>query len=152
MINELMRMRNLGRYVVALESLNPENIDILVTLVAEDVVFFDPFNDTQGKKAFHKIFSDMLLKMKSHDFHVTQTAISAPVEGVSIAFLKWELDAVISKSLGGSWHVKGCSEIHFSPQGLVTAHIDFWDVGRDFYEKIPIFGKLVRFIRGRLKS
>jgi len=152
MINELMRLRNLGRYVVALESLDLENVDALVTLVAEDVIFFDPFNDIQGKNAYRKIFSDMLRNMENHDFRVTQTAMSAPVEGVSIAFLKWELDAVISKFLGGSWHVEGCSEIRFSPEGLVTAHIDFWDVGRDFYEKIPVLGKLVRFIRSRLKS
>jgi steroid Delta-isomerase len=140
------------RYISALESLRPESVDLLVALVADEVIFLDPFNDTQGKKAFRKVFSDMLLHMEQHEFRVIQKSPSISTKEGSIYFLKWELDAVITKRLGGDWHIEGCSEIHFSSKGLVTVHIDFWDVGRGFYEKIPALGWVIRFIRGRLKS
>ena len=43
------------------------------------------------------------------------------------------------------------SEVIFNEQGMVIEHIDYWDSGEQFYEKIPIIGGLLRIIKNRLK-
>jgi steroid delta-isomerase len=47
--------------------------------------------------------------------------------------------------------ITGMSEIHFAPDGRISEHIDHWDSGGQFYERIPVLGWLIRLVRKRLE-
>ena len=65
----------------------------------------------------------------------------------SAALIRWDLDGVLG---GTPWHVSGMSELRLSDDGRVSLHIDHWDSGRQFFERLPLIGWLLRQIRRRL--
>jgi steroid Delta-isomerase len=44
------------------------------------------------------------------------------------------------------------SELTFDSDGKVARHIDYWDAGKHFYEKLPLLGALLRAIRRRVAA
>ena len=51
---------------------------------------------------------------------------------------------------GEEFTVSGVSEIHFDG-GLVRYHRDYFDMGEFIYERLPVFGRIVRLIKERLE-
>ena len=37
--------------------------------------------------------------------------------------------------------------VHFDAQGRVTLHRDYWDTAEELYEKLPVLGRLMRWLR-----
>jgi hypothetical protein len=35
------------------------------------------------------------------------------------------------------------------PQGLIVLHRDYWDAAEELYEKLPVVGALMRWLRRR---
>jgi hypothetical protein len=58
------------------------------------------------------------------------------------------------KSLRGSGPqvILGASRLVFSAQGLVTLHRDYWDAAEELYEKLPLVGGLMRWLKRRANS
>jgi hypothetical protein len=48
--------------------------------------------------------------------------------------------------------VRGATHIAFNSQGLVTLHRDYWDVAEELYEKLPVLGALMRWLKRRARS
>jgi hypothetical protein len=40
----------------------------------------------------------------------------------------------------------------FDAQGLVTLHRDYWDAAEELYEKLPVVGALMRWLKRRANS
>jgi steroid delta-isomerase len=119
----------LARYAALLETLDRERLDELCALVSDDVHFRDPFNDCHGRKAFRAVFSDMLNKLEEVNFEVIERvwARRNGDAGVSVALIRWQLNARLAAIGNQPWSVPGCSEVHFTANGLVSAHLDYWD-------------------------
>jgi hypothetical protein len=43
------------------------------------------------------------------------------------------------------------TELHFTPQGLISLHQDHWDAGQHFYQKLPVIGAIIRFIKRKIQ-
>ena len=48
--------------------------------------------------------------------------------------------------------VRGASHLVLDAQGLVTLHRDYWDATEELYEKLPVVGALMRWLKQRANS
>ncbi len=48
--------------------------------------------------------------------------------------------------------VRGASLLVLDGPGLVTLHRDYWDAAEELYEKLPVVGALMRWLRRRANS
>ena len=48
--------------------------------------------------------------------------------------------------------IRGASHLKFDQQGRVVWHRDYWDAAEELYEKLPVIGWLMRFLKGKLAA
>jgi steroid delta-isomerase len=135
----------LKRYAEFFESLTADRLASFDRVMTDDVRFTDPFNSVQGLERVRGVFADMYTQMSDARFTVTHAAMAEDGSGL----LRWELDGRMQRN-GESWHVEGMSHVRFAPDGRVCEHIDHWDAARQFYERLPVIGWLLRRIRARV--
>lgn len=131
-------------YIRFYETMTPESLAHLADVVSPDIHFVDPFNDVVGVDDMRRILQKMFADLAEPRFAVTHCAWDG-----ALCFLRWRFTA-LSKDKGESWTIDGMSELRFAPDGRVASHIDHWDAGRQFYERLPLLGGILRFIRRRL--
>lgn len=132
-----------ARYVAFFESLTPEAVDRLPEVATEDIHFVDPFNDVVGMAALKRVFLGMYKDLDDPRFRVTHRAFDGDV-----CFLRWEFTGRVRR-LKRDWPIVGMTELRFADDGRVREHIDHWDAGRQFHERLPGIGALVRWVRRR---
>jgi hypothetical protein len=140
-----MTETDLKRYADYFEQLNADNLSQLVTVMSEDVHFVDPFNDVHGLEAVERIFRHMFTSLQDAKFRVTHAAVTGGSEPIGL--IRWELSSLLN---GKPYNIIGMSEVGFAADGRVNSHIDHWDAGQQFYERLPVIGWLLRTIRARL--
>lgn len=133
-------------YIAVFETLTPERLDELIGLCAEDVRFVDPFNNVRGRSRFRAVFAKMFADVADVSVQVTDWAVSGHT-----AYLRWKF-AFRPRKSDRLWTIDGMSELHFDSAGSLRAHIDHWDAARQFYEKLPVIGRVLRWIRRRLAA
>ena len=130
------------------ETLTPHSIPVLGKLYDARARFKDPFNDVQGLGAIEKIFEHMFVALISPRFVVTGRVVQG-----NQCFLTWEFRFCFRNFKQGTEQViLGASHLVFSPQGRVTLHRDYWDAAEELYEKLPLVGGLMRWLKKRANS
>jgi hypothetical protein len=136
------------RLVGYFESLSPDSVAQLGTLYAPAARFTDPFNDVTGLPAIERIFAHMFVALKHPRFVVTEQVVQGQQ-----CFLTWEFRfAFKSYKPGVEQVILGASHLKFSPEGLVTLHRDYWDAAQELYEKLPLVGSLMRWLKKRVNN
>jgi steroid delta-isomerase len=130
------------RYRQYLETLTPETLDSLGDYVSDNVRFADPFNDVTGVDAMLRVFRHMFETVGPVAFHVTHAACDG-----ATCLMSWQFSATLR---GKPWVFYGTSVIRFDTGGKVIEHIDHWDAAGAFYERLPVIGQLLTWLRGRL--
>lgn len=136
---------DLQRYTEFFEQLSPDSLNRLASVMTEDIHFVDPFNDVTGLEQVEEIFRHMFSSLDNPSFVVTHAAMSGGPEPRGL--IRWELNSVLK---GQPYNIVGMSEIRFADDGRVKSHIDHWDAAKQFYERLPIVGWLLRMIRSRM--
>ncbi|WP_439535463.1 nuclear transport factor 2 family protein [Methyloversatilis sp.] len=134
-----LRLRTL---IAAFESLTPDTVDALAALYAADARFRDPFNDVRGRAAVARIFSHMFEQVGAPRFEVH----SAMSEG-DAAWLDWTMHFTMR---GQALQIVGATRLCFDDAGCVAEHRDYWDAAQELYEKLPVIGGAMRWLRRRL--
>jgi ketosteroid isomerase-like protein len=130
------------------EALNPASVAELARYYASDARFKDPFNDVRGTPAIEKIFGHMFEALEEPHFVVTGQV----VQGLQ-CFMTWEFRFGFKRFQQGQTQcILGASHLVFSEQGLVTLHRDYWDAAEELYEKLPLVGSLMRWLKRRANS
>ena len=136
------------RVVAFFETLAPADVAALGRLYAADARFKDPFNEVQGVPAIERIFGHMFTALNQPRFVVTGRVVQGPQ-----CFLTWDfLFAFRNFDKGVTQTVRGASHLVFNDQGLVTLHRDYWDAAEELYEKLPVVGSLMRWLKKRANS
>lgn len=136
------------RVVAFFETLAPADVAALGHLYAADARFKDPFNEVQGLPAIRHIFEHMFVALEQPRFVVTGRVVQGQQ-----CFLTWEfLFAFRNFHKGTPQTVRGASHLVFDGQGLVTLHRDYWDAAEELYEKLPMVGGLMRWLKKRANS
>lgn len=126
------------------ERLTPAELARLGEVYAPHASFKDPFNEVHGVDAIRAIFEHMYRALEAPRFVVTR-AVS---EGDD-AFLTWDFHFV---ARGTALTVRGATHLRFAPDGRVAVHRDYWDAAEELYEKLPVLGALMRWLRRRAQS
>jgi hypothetical protein len=69
------------------------------------------------------------------------------------AFLTWEFRFRFKRFDTTTLQaVRGASHVVFNEQGLVTLHRDYWDAAEELYEKLPVLGGVMRWLKKRANT
>ncbi|MGL4575747.1 MAG: nuclear transport factor 2 family protein [Burkholderiaceae bacterium] len=128
------------------ENLSRDKVSLLRELYAQDAWFKDPFNEVTGIEAICKIFDHMFDQVQNPRFVVKDAVAQGPD-----AFLTWDF-LFDNVRMGGAQTVRGASHLKFDTAGKITYHRDYWDVAEELYEKIPLLGAFMRFVKRRANA
>ncbi len=128
------------------ESLSLQSVDQLTNLYAKDALFKDPFNEVTGHDAIKHIFLHMFTQVDNPRF-----VISSVLEDDRHASLTWEFQFQFKSSPNQSEIIKGCTWFTFNEHDLITEHRDYWDAAEELYEKLPLIGSLMKWLKKRAK-
>ena len=130
------------------EALTPAALATLDTLYAADARFKDPFNDVHGIPAIHHIFAHMYRSLENPRFRIT-----GRIEQGAQCFLTWEFHFAFKRfQTGQAQCILGGSHLVLNAQGLISLHRDYWDAAEELYEKLPLVGGLMRWLKRRSNS
>jgi hypothetical protein len=130
------------------EALSPQSVSQLHTVYDAQARFKDPFNEVQGLPEIERIFRHMYVALDQPHFVVTGQV----VDGTQ-AFLTWEFRFRFKRFDTTTLQaVRGASHVVFNEQGLVTVHRDYWDAAEELYEKLPVLGGVMRWLKKRANT
>jgi len=135
------------RVVEFFESLSVEDLARLGELYAHDAFFKDPFNEVRGLAPIEAIFAHMFRSLDGPRFVVHD----AVVQGDQ-CFLSWDFVFRLRRSGGEALTVRGASHLRFGSDGRITSHRDYWDAAEELYEKLPLLGALMRWLKRRVNA
>ena len=129
-------------------ALSPQDVERLGDFYTDDIWFKDPFNEVRGLTQVQRIFRHMYVAL-----HEPRFVITGRIVGAGECFLSWEFrfrfrrfDTVTLQT------VRGATHLVYNDQGLAVLHRDYWDVAEEMYEKLPVLGGLMRWLKARARS
>ena len=136
------------RLVHFFEQLKPQDLNRLPEIYSPQAHFKDPFNEVQGLAEIERIFAHMFEALDSPHFIVTERIVQD-----NKCFLVWDFRFRFKRFDTTSWQtVRGGTHLLFNEAGLVTLHRDYWDAAEELYEKLPLVGGLMRWLKRRANS
>jgi steroid delta-isomerase len=143
MMSEPHRSEHLRSLVEFFENINPQNVDEILTRYSANAYFKDPFNEVNQVQAIHSIFQHMFQQVEKPRFVVTSV-----IESGNEAFIAWDFLFEMSRFKKGQQQCcKGSSHLRFELSGQVIYHRDYWDTSEELYEKIPVLGSVMRWLK-----
>lgn len=135
--------RALPEVIRFFEQLSPADLTRIDAVYAPEARFRDPFSDVQGIGAITGIFAHMFERLDAPRFVI----LDRIAEG-DRAFLTWDFEFRFRRgSPTGLQRIHGGSLLRFDAGGRITVHRDYWDAAEGLYEKLPILGALMRWLR-----
>jgi hypothetical protein len=136
------------RLVQFFEQLKPQDLQRLSEIYSLQARFKDPFNEVQGLAEIERIFAHMFVALDSPHFIVTERIVQD-----NKCFLVWDFRFRFRRFDTTGWQtVRGGTHLVFNEAGLVTLHRDYWDAAEELYEKLPVVGGLMRWLKRRANS
>jgi len=137
-----------ARVVAFFEALTPQSVADIPSYYATSARFKDPFNDVTGLRAIEGIFAHMFVALESPRFVVKEQIVQGQQ-----CFLTWEFRFRFKNFQQSQEQViLGGSHLVFAADGLVTLHRDYWDAAEELYEKLPVVGSVMRWLKKRANS
>ena len=126
------------------EQLTAEKLGQLSHYYNATATFKDPFNEVAGIASITQIFEHMYRKLDGPCFVIHDRVVSG-----KDAFLTWDF---VFRFKGGSAQqtVRGASHLRFDDAGLISMHRDYWDAAEELYEKLPLVGTLMRWLKRKI--
>ncbi len=138
--------QDLERLVHFFEQLTPADLGRIADLYAPGARFKDPFNEVQGTPAITRIFQHMFESLHEPRFVVTQRLLQGRE-----AFLCWDFHFRFKSFRSQELQtIRGATQLRFDAQGKVELHRDYWDAAEELYEKLPLLGGLLRWLKRRV--
>lgn len=139
---------DIDRIVRVFEALSESTLGELGTIYAPDAHFADPFQAVHGIDAIEQVFRHMFATLAHPRFVVTGSVVQADQ-----CVLLWDFRfrfrsfrTQVDQSLPGVSHLR------LDGQGRITHHQDYWDAAHGLYQKMPLIGALMRWLRKRVNS
>jgi len=134
------------RIIVWFEALSAADLPQLGAFYADDAYFKDPFNELRGVARITAVFAHMFATLEQPRFVIRE----AITEGDQ-CFLTWDFLFAIPRWPDKTITVRGGSHLRLDASGRIQMHRDYWDVAEELYEKLPILGGLMRWLKARAK-
>ena len=127
------------------ETLNQETTLLaFAEIYARDVYFKDPFNQTHGVPAVYEIFQEMYMTLDTPRFEILEC-----VDKGQVAYVKWRF-IFYFKGKSEEQGFEGVSRLTVNAEDKIVSHIDYWDAAEQVYEKIPLIGSILRYLKRKI--
>ncbi len=136
-----------ARLIDFFEGLKREDLPRLGEFYADDARFKDPFNEVQGVAAIRAVFEHMYRALDEPRFVVHDTVAQGEQ-----CFLTWDFLFRFRRFRDELQTVRGGSHLRFAADGRIAMHRDYWDAAEELYEKLPLVGSLMRWLKRRANS
>jgi len=152
-LGEVTMALNLNdKYAVATEKafngLNKNTVDKLDEYYDKDAVFQDPVSRNEGIEKIKRYYAHQYENVKSIRFDFSSIIREGDTQS-AVWVMKVEHPAINN---GKEFTLDGHSLIRFNLQtGKVVFHRDYFDMGEFVYEKIPVLGSIIRFVKNKMK-
>jgi hypothetical protein len=136
-----------GRIAQFFETLSPAAVQQLGSIYTPDAYFKDPFNEVRGEPAIAAIFRHMYVALDAPRFVVTGQVVQG-----GACFLVWDFKFFFKgqQAKGGKEQtVRGTSHLKLAGDGRICYHRDYWDAAEELYEKLPVLGSFMRWLKRR---
>jgi hypothetical protein len=124
-------------------TLTLETVAQVSDIYSADAYFKDPFNEVRGVEPITRLFAHMFDQVDAPRFTLKDTL----VDGDQV-FLTWDFHFRRRRS-AVEMTIRGGSHLRFNGAGQVAFHRDYWDAAEELYEKLPVLGSLMRWLRRR---
>lgn len=134
-------------------AVNADTMDLLGEFYAADVVFQDPLVTLEGLPALRAHYEKLYRNVGS--IHFDFSAIIGQQEDGHQSYAAFWTMTMSAEGLNGGDPVvvPGSSHIRFrNRDNLVVYHRDYFDMGRLVYEHVPLVGRVIGHIKGRLQD
>ena len=98
----------------------------------------------QGVAAIQRVFEHMFESLDGPRF-VIRDAI---VQGDQ-CFLSWDFSFRMKRFNRDMQRIHGGSHLQLSADGRIALQRDYWDAAEELYEKLPVLGVLMRWLKRR---
>ncbi len=130
------------------ETISEASISKLPQYYAEDAYFKDPFNEVRGIKKIQHIFEHMYIALDKPRFIIISTIVEN-----NACFLVWDFKFYMKKyNKTKEQIIRGSSHLILNAEGKIISHRDYWDAAEELYEKLPLVGALMRWLKKRANS
>jgi hypothetical protein len=126
------------------ETLSPQSVAQIGSIYASGAYFKDPFNEVCGVAAIERIFRHMFEQVDAPRFVIHDAVIQGDQ-----GFVTWDFIFRMRRLGRTEQVIRGASHLRFDGAGRVVFHRDYWDAAEELYEKLPVLGGLMRFLRRR---
>jgi ketosteroid isomerase-like protein len=133
-----------ARIVALFEAFTPADVERLGAFYTLDARFKDPFNDVQGLPAVQQVYRHMFVALDAPRFVVRDILVQGDQ-----CFLTWDFLFHFKRYSRAPQTVRGSSHLKLDAFGLIADHRDYWDAAEELYEKLPVLGGLMRWLRRR---
>lgn len=129
------------------EQLSVQSLTELDRIYAQDVEFIDPVGTHFGLKSLHSYFLNLLSACQDCRFELTCVD-----ETEHSHYVSWLMHYRHPRINGGrTVHLSGISQLRIE-QGKICYQRDYYDLGAMLYEHVPLLGRLIVWMKGRLKA
>jgi predicted heme/steroid binding protein len=134
--------------VTYFETLTEASVSKLPDYYVEDAYFKDPFNEVRGVKYIQHIFAHMYTALDKPRFIITSRIVED-----NTCFLVWDFKFYMKKyDKTKEQTIRGGSHLILNAEGKIVSHRDYWDAAEELYEKLPVVGALMRWLKKRANS
>lgn len=141
----------LQQFATGFASLNKDNLARVAELYSADILFQDPLHRIHGLADLRAYYEQLYANVSElrFDFHgYDQTGYDQVASGEG--YLRWTMHYRHPRLEGGRpLQLEGCSYLRWRDD-KVYHHHDYFDAGALLYEHLPLFGALIRWLKGRL--
>jgi hypothetical protein len=114
---------------------------------APEAYFRDPFHEVSGIDAIEKYFVASTETIQQCTFDMEDVARHR-----RNYYFRWTMHLKTKRDPEHPIESIGITHVRFDDKGRVVFHQDYWDAGTVVYEKIPVLGSLVRFVKARIRG
>lgn len=135
-----------ARIVRLFETLAPADVARLGEHYDADAFFKDPFNEVRGVAAIQGVFTHMFESLDEPRFVVVDVVVQG-----DDCFLTWDFLFRMRRFDRRLQTVRGATHLRWGADGRIALHRDYWDAAEELYEKLPVLGTLMRWLKRRAR-
>ena len=134
------------------ETLAPSHVAQLSQWYTPEARFKDPFKQVQGVEPIAAIFQHMFEVLENPRFIITNRILES-----NQCFVVWDfVFRYKTMQRGVDQQIHGGSHLVFKAgdDGVwrIDLHRDYWDAAEEMYEKFPVIGSLMRWLKNKVNS
>jgi ketosteroid isomerase-like protein len=136
-----------ARIIERFEALQQADVARLAEIYTDDARFKDPFNEVQGHAAIQRIFNHMFESLDGPRFVILDAVVQRDQ-----CFLRWDFVFRMKRFSREVQTIRGGSHLRLAADGRISEHRDYWDAAEELYEKLPLIGGLMRWLKSRVNA